>query len=154
MNTKQSLEDRVNQLIAWYGDGKDGSSPTAEQWRRLIGRATDAPVTFVNFFKMREQARYTEAAQGPAAPESGEDAFSRYASVSVPTVEKVGGKFLLLAPFEASFIGTEEDWDLIAVGAFPNAEAALALYENPDYRGVYPLRSAGCARQRVVMCAA
>lgn len=154
MNTKQSLQDRVDRLIAWYGDGQDGSSPTAEQWRQLVARDPDAPVTFVNFFKMREQAKPAETMPAAATSETGEDAFSRYASVSVPTVEKVGGKFLLLAPFEASFIGDTEDWDLIAVGAFPTAEAALALYEDADYRGVYPLRTAGCARQKVVMCAA
>ena len=85
---------------------------------------------------------------------SGEAAFQQYAGVSVPTVEKVGGKFLLLAPFEATFLGADEDWDLVAVGSYPNASAALDLYENENYRNAFEHRRAACSVQKVLVCTA
>lgn len=152
MNANRNIEDRVAQLVAWYGDGADGSSSTQEQWRRLVGRPADRPVTLVNFFKLRDQALYADEAMAPQEPGSGQEAFDRYAAVSIPTMERVGGRFLLVAPFEAGFVGEDEDWDLVAIGTFPHKEVLLALWEDADYRACYPHRTAACARQKVVVC--
>lgn len=151
MNANQEIEVRVDRLVTWYGDGGDGSSPTREQWRHLLGRPADAPVTLINFFKMRARARYPEGADVVGEPGSGRDAFSRYGAVSIPTLEKVGGKFLLIAPFETMFVGEEEDWDLIAIGSYPNKTAVLALFEDHGYRDVFHHRTAACERQKVAV---
>jgi uncharacterized protein (DUF1330 family) len=145
------IEARIDRLVEWYGDGGDGSSPAREQWRRLLDRPADAPVTLVNFFKMRERAQYPDAAEAPGEPESGQDAFSRYGAVSIPTLEKIGGKFLLIAPFEAVLVGESEDWDLIAIGSYPNSAAVLALFEDTGYRDAFHHRTAACERQKVVV---
>ncbi|WP_179954175.1 DUF1330 domain-containing protein [Denitrobaculum tricleocarpae] len=152
MNANSKLEDRVARLIAWYGDGSDGASPTAEQWRKVAGRPSGSPVTLINFFKLRDQGLYQDEAIAPAAPESGRAAFDRYAAVSIPTMEKIGGRFLLVAPFEAGFVGPEEDWDLVAIGTFADKEVLLSLWEDADYHAAYPHRTAACARQKVVIC--
>ncbi len=152
MNANRNIEDRVAQLVAWYGEGADGSSSTAEQWRRVVGRPADSPVTLVNFFKLRDEALYSDEALAPAEPGSGREAFDRYAAVSIPTMERVGGRFLLVAPFESSFVGDDEEWDVVAVGTFPNKEVLLALWEDADYRACYPHRTAACARQKVMIC--
>lgn len=152
MTAKQEPEDRIRQLLAWYGEGAEGSAPTAAQWRHVVERPAEGPITLINFFKLREQADYPAGSAAAAAPGSGQEAFARYAEVSVPTLDKVGGRFLLLAPFEASFLGEEEDWDLVAIGSYPNTESMLALYEDPDYRAVFFHRVAACARQKVLIC--
>ena len=154
MSAKQETEDRVRRLLDWYGEGAGGSAPTAAQWRRVLERPAEGPITLINFFKMRDRAHYPESSDAPDRPGSGEEAFARYAEVSVPSLEKVGGRFLLLAPFEASFLGEEEDWDLVAIGSYPNTHAMLALYEDPDYRAVFFHRVAACARQKVLICPA
>ena len=150
MQDSKNIEQRVARLVEWYGDGADGATPTAEQWRRLLSRQTGAGPTLINFFKLRDRAVYGDGSDD--TPCSGEDAFQRYAAVSVPTLEKVGGHFLLRAAFESDFIGESEDWDIVAVGAYPNLDAALALFEDPDYRRAYRHRAAACARQKVVFC--
>jgi len=152
MDDNANLEAALDRLTAGYGDGADGSAPTRAQWRALLQRPQDAPITLINFFKMRAAAVYSEGASDPAT--SGEQAFQRYAEVSVPTVEKVGGRFLLLAPFEFAFMGPEEDWDLVAIGSYPNAAALLALLEDAGYRAAYRHRSAALERQRVLACTA
>ena len=40
--------DRIRDLLARYGDGSDGSAPSAAQWRRLLSRPADAPITLIN----------------------------------------------------------------------------------------------------------
>lgn len=158
MSDNGNLEARIARLSDWYGDGADGSAPTRDQWRALLQRPQDQPITLINFFKLRGQAVYPAQADhlgGAAqAAASGEEAFARYAEVSVPTVEKVGGKFLLLAPFEATFMGADEDWDLVAIGSYPNAAALLALLEDKAYVAAYPHRVAALERQKVLACAA
>lgn len=152
MNANQNIEERVDRLVAWYGDGANGASPTRSQWHHIVSRPADAPVTLLNLFKLRDLALYAEKTAEAKAQGTGQDAFDRYATVSIPTLEKVGGKFLLVAPFEQAFIGEEEDWDLTAIGSYPNNTALLALFEDADYRAVYHHRTAACARQKVVVC--
>jgi uncharacterized protein (DUF1330 family) len=152
MSDNANLDTSLDRLIGWYGDGAEGNAPTRSQWRALLQRPQDQPVSLINFFKMRAEAVYPTDSPHNAA--TGEQAFQRYAEVSVPTVEKVGGRFLLLAPFEFGFMGPEEDWDLVAIGSYPNATVLLALLEDADYRAAYPHRSAALERQKVLACAA
>ncbi len=152
MSYDQDAEARVDQLIEWYGDGTNGASPTRRQWRRVIDRPIDSPVTLVNFFRLREWARYDRDRTGVAEAGTGQDAFDRYAEVSIPTLAKVGGRFLLVAPVEGTFVGEQEDWDIIAVGSYPDSASLLALLEDADYRRVFHHRTAACERQRVIVC--
>ncbi len=67
-------------------------------------------------------------------------------------MERVGGSFLHVGPFVGTFIGTDESWDLVAIGAYPNLEAFSALYSDPDYRIAFAHRSAACEQQKVLVC--
>ena len=136
MSEELDIEGRVGRLVSWYGDGSDGSAPTAEQWRRLLARPAGTAPTLVNFFKFHE---------------SGAETFARYTAVSMPTLEKVGGRFLHVAPFGASLVGKDEDWDLVAIGSYPDTEAVLALFEDEAYREAFAHRRAACARQKVLV---
>ena len=152
MNVKHRIDEHVQQLCAWYGDGRDGSAPTADQWRQILERPANASMTLINFFKYRPIAEYPQ--NNPQSREyiSGQDAFQLYASVSIPTMERVGGKFLLVSPFEGMFLGENEDWDLIAIGTYPHIESFMGLYTDPDYRAAFPHRTAACERQKVIVC--
>lgn len=144
--------NRIAALVAAYGEGADSAAPRAAQWQALLARPAAAPVTLINFFKLRAAANYPVRAGVPAC--TGQEAFGRYAAVSAPGLEKVGGHFLLLAPFEAAFIGEAEDWDFVAVGSYPDKDAVLALFEDADYRKAWIHRVAACERQKVLICAA
>lgn len=135
-------------FLAWYGDGSDGNSPTSSQWARLLERSPDKPVTLINFFKVRDVAEYDDDANDT----TGEEAFSRYSSVSIPAMERVGGEFLFVGPYQGGFLGEEEDWDLIAIGRYPDIDSLVALYSDEGYRNVFHHRSAACERQKVVVC--
>lgn len=135
MNAIVSTQNSIDALSAAFGDGSDGASPTPDQWRRVLERPADQPVTILNLFKIRDQA-----------------AFDRYAEVSIPAMQKAGGKFLLIAPCAGTFMGEDEDWDLVAIGSYPDAESLLRLFDDPAYVAAYPHRSAACSRQKVLIC--
>ena len=56
----------------------------------------------------------------------------------MPALERAGGRFLLVGPCEGGFAGADEDWDLIAIGSYPDTESLLALYEDDAYRAAFP----------------
>ena len=145
-----AVAERIENLIAAYGEG-DGR-PSRAQWQALSALPEETPVTLLNFFKFRAEARY--GGRSGEAPCSGAEAFSRYAAVSAPALERAGGRFTLLAPFGGSFIGGVEDWDFIAAGSYPGRNAVLALFEDEDYRRCYVHRLAACERQKVLFCPA
>ncbi len=153
MKINQELNEKIQQLCEWYGDGSDRSCPTAEQWKRMLTQPTDKPITLINFFKLRINAQYEADRIEDDAYDSGNDAFGRYAAISIPTMERVGGNFLHVGPFAGTFLGEEEDWDIIAIGTYPNLDSFLGLYTDPEYRKAFAHRTAACIRQKVLVCA-
>ena len=135
MSQDDTTSERVRALVAAYGDGSDGSVPTAAQWRALAERPPAPGPTLVNLFKFRGA--------------EGQHAFARYSAVSAPALERVGGRFLLVAPFASTLVGEDEDWDLVAIGQYPDTAAVFALFEDAAYREAFAERRAACERQRV-----
>ena len=144
-----NVNETVQSLVTLYGSGDGNGAPTEDQWRRIIEREPDAPFAFVNFFKLNAQADYGDPVNEPAA--SGEEAFQRYAAVSMPAMHEAGGEFLAVAPFVGSFLGEEQDWDLVAIGKYPNLDSFLTLYQNPAYVSAFRHRTAAVSRQSVVV---
>lgn len=142
MNVKQHLAS----LTAFYGDGADGAAPTPAQWRRVLEREESQPFALINFFKFRTYADY---GAGKDRDLTGAAAFDLYAEVSVPAMERAGGAFLAVAPFGGTFLGGDEDWDLVAIGKYPNLTAFLALYEDEAYQAAFHHRTAAVAKQVV-----
>lgn len=149
MEVKQNVQDKVENLMHWYEAEQTGARPSQAQWQHILSLPKDKPITLINFFKFREEARYQANGNEPV---SGSDAFGRYAAVSIPTMETIGGKFLHVGPSAGSFLGEEEDWDLIAIGSYPDVDALYALYSDEDYREAFHHRSAAVERQKVVAC--
>ncbi|WP_299752199.1 hypothetical protein [uncultured Tateyamaria sp.] len=150
-NTAHSVQNRIESILANWGTGSSGL-PDEAAWSALAQCAQDQPVTLVNFFKMRDNASYPTGTATVEDDISGQEAFQRYAGVSIPSVEQAGGKFLMVAPFARTFIGSAEDWDLVAIGSYPNPGAFLSLFEMDAYREAYIHRVAACRAQRVSLC--
>ncbi len=152
MTTKATgLSNRIEGIFANWGAGQSGL-PSQGAWNALAKCPGDQPVTLVNFFKMRDLASYPTGTAGGEGSISGEEAFQRYAAVSMPSLESVGGRFLLVAPFGNTFVGAAEDWDLVAIGSYPNPGALLSLFELDAYREAYIHRTAACSDQKVSLC--
>lgn len=152
MKTSESNQaQRVSSILNTWGHASPGL-PSQDTWNAIARLPVDQPVTLINFFKMRAKAEYSSSHADAHIGASGQDAFNLYAKVSLPSVEAVGGRFLLVAPFWQTFIGKAEDWDLVAIGTYPDPDALLSLFELDDYRAAYLHRVAACSDQRVSLC--
>lgn len=143
-----NVNDTMQALLEAYGDGTDGTAPTREQWLRVLQRDPESSFSLVNFFKFRETAVYGDTSTLAA---TGSEAFQRYADVSMPSMHKAGGEFLAVAPFAGSLLGSEQDWDLIAIGKYPNLAAFAALYIDPEYIEAFKHRTAAISSQAVLI---
>ncbi len=143
-----NVNETLSSLVDAYGDGADGNAPTPDQWRRVLERDPDSSFSLVNFFKFNDKADY---GSGDEPEASGDEAFQRYADVSVPSMKGAGGEFLAVAPFAGSLLGNDQDWDLIAIGKYPNLKAFMSLYLNAAYIQAFRHRTAAVARQNVVV---
>ena len=142
-----NVNTTVEHLLELYGDVQSGNAPTRDQWNRVISRDPNASFALVNFFKFKAEAEYRGSSSQSYA--SGEEAFERYAAVSVPAMSEAGGEVLAVAPFAGSFLGEDEDWDLIAIGKYPNLKSFLSLYQNPKYIEAFGHRTAAVSKQAV-----
>lgn len=142
-----SFHSRTSAIINAYGGPDTPGLPSAEAWDRVATCDPASAVTLVNFFKLHDHVQDNEGSRT-----TGQTAFDNYAAVSGPCLASVGGKFLLVAPFGGSFIGPREDWDIVAIGTYPNPDALLRLFEMQEYRACYAHRIAACADQRVSLC--
>ncbi len=143
-----NVNDTVQTLLDAYGDGSDGSAPTQEQWQRIFERDPRSGFSLVNFFKFRATADYGDISKTEV---SGSEAFQRYADVSMPSMQKAGGEFLAVAPFAGCLLGADQDWDLIAIGKYPNLAAFTTLYTDPAYVKAFRHRTAAVANQAVMV---
>jgi uncharacterized protein (DUF1330 family) len=150
MTVNQQAEERVDgqidELIAFYGEG--GVLPRREQWKQLLLSEHDGRIAMVNFMKFREKALYEDE---PESELSGGEAIGRYMAVSHPKVLEVGGTFLFTAAVDFVLIGEAEEWDAIGIVEYPNREAFLTLFQDPEYRKCHRHRVAGTLRHKMVM---
>jgi uncharacterized protein (DUF1330 family) len=134
----------IDELITMYGDGKN--YPSRNQWKRLLEGDMTQPITVVNFFKLKELADSNIIDEIM----SGEQAFAKYAQISVPKVAEVGGHFILRGGVEGGFIGDDlEDWHIVAIGQYPRRENFLTLLSDPDYKDAFKYRQAAIEKQNV-----
>ena len=147
MTSRQDITFRVDQLRQSYAEI---GGPAPGQWERLLSIPADRPITLVNLFAFREAADYGDS---QAPPVTGQDAFNRYAAVSAPTLDGVGGRFVHFGSHRGTFVGDDESWDLVVVGEYPSLDALLSLYEDSGYRDAYRHRVAACSREQVLISA-
>lgn len=148
MTAKTEIENRIERLVSRYG-AEDGDGPSAAVWRQVLERDPERPITLINLFKLREEAHYPD---GSGLDGSGREAFDRYATVSIPSMQSTGGEFLFVGPVEGGFIGTDGDWDIAAIGRYPSTDAMLSLFEIEAYQDCYKHRTAACEKQQVILC--
>lgn len=144
-----SKEARLIRFLSDYGDGADGLSPTPAQWKKVLDGPARSPITVINFFKLRGPGKEQGETHDSKPPLTGAERMMRYAAVSGPALERVGGHFLLMAPVETSLMGDDEDWDLVAIGKYPSRDALLTLFEDAEYVTAFADRRAALDRQRV-----
>ncbi len=110
----------------------------------------DQPVVMINLLRYREQADYGTRAD--VTPCSGREAYyERYAAVSFPLVQQLGGKVFWLGKVQATVIGPpDERWDDALLVEYPSFDALQTLFANPEYQANVFHRSAALEDSRLI----
>ncbi|KST67459.1 DUF1330 domain-containing protein [Mastigocoleus testarum] len=141
------MQYSVEVFINLYGSGE--GLPTTTQWETLLKGDMNSPLTVVNFFKLKDRAD-TTLTNGKEM--TGSEAFATYAETSVPKVSEVGGHFLLRGTVEGNLIGNDStQWDIIAIGQYPQREYFLKLFKDDEYQKAFKFRRAALEKQNVFL---
>ena len=109
--------------------------PTREAAMAFMGRGITGPVTMLNLLRYREIADYSATpALTPPAPITGEAAYERYMSHTLPLLEKSGGEVLFFGRGGPFFIGPPaERWDAALLVRQASVESFIAFASDAAY---------------------
>jgi uncharacterized protein (DUF1330 family) len=125
-----------------------GVDPTPEQAQAFAeGAGNPEPVYMLNLL------RFADRVEG--AEESGLEAYARYAVLTQPHLERVGGEVVWAGECDDALIGpSDREWDVAAVVRYPSRAAFLEMVADPDYQETTRIRTAALADARLIPCAA
>ena len=107
----------------------------------------DGPVWMVNLMRYRDHAVY---ADGRESELTGRQADDRYAPFG--PFRTVGAELVFLADVEAQLVGEDQEWDRIAVVAYPTRRSFLEMQDLPEYVALHEHKDAGMASTFVLCC--
>ena len=88
------------------------------------------------------------------APDTGFEAYGRYAAAVTEHLERVGGSLLWAGVCDEALIGPEaREWDAVGIVSYPSRAAFIEMVSDPRYVEITQDRSAGLADSRLIPCA-
>jgi uncharacterized protein (DUF1330 family) len=126
-------------------------TPTREQFTEFAHGRPEGEVVMINLLHF---ARSGDA--GPRADDAtaGRGAYRDYSDQVVKMVEERGGKVIWTGRPEQVLIGDSEsdDWDLVALVAYPNRAAFVDMVTSPSYEQAHAHRERGLDRTVLLAC--
>ena len=88
---------------------------------------SDGPVVMLNLLALK--------------PDGGLEKYTEYGEAVAPLLEKAGGRVLFSGVGGAALIGSEQEWDLVALVEYPDRAAFLGMIGSPEYQAIAHLRT-------------
>ena len=106
----------------------------------------------LNLLRFRDTADYSGSPElKPEAPVSGEEAYVIYSASTVPLLEAVGGRVILMGSGGGFLIGPDEEtWDRVLLVQYPDIQAFFSMTQNPEYLAGAGHRTAALADSRLL----
>lgn len=105
----------------------------------------DEPVVMLNLLRYRDQAENGHGVDGL----SGREAYGVYGERFAALHPRYGGEPVWMGRALNSLIGSES-WDIVILVRYPTRRQFLAMFEDPDYQAIAPIRAAALADSRLV----
>lgn len=111
----------------------------------------DQPILMLNLLKYHATAQYAD--DNNKTPCSGREAYERYGAVAWQKVTALGGRIVIGAKAEQTFIGdVDETWDDVVFVYYPSRAAFFEMQKMPDYQAALVHREAGLANTLLIQC--
>ena len=105
----------------------------------------DEPVVMLNLLKYRDVAESGHGVDGL----TGRQAYTKYGEAFAELEPRFGGQVLWMGRGKHSVIG-DEQWDIIILVRYPKRSMFMAMFNDPDYKAIAPIRAAALADSRLV----
>ncbi|MDH3642248.1 MAG: DUF1330 domain-containing protein [Gammaproteobacteria bacterium] len=105
----------------------------------------DEPVVMLNLLRYRDQAENGHGVDGL----SGREAYGVYGERFAALHPRYGGEPVWMGRALNSLIGSES-WDIVILVRYPTRRQFLAMFDDPDYQAIAPIRAAALADSRLV----
>ena len=140
-------DETLDELVSFYGQSP--LYPSKEQWQRLLSCEHSGKVVMVNLLKLNDEAinPYDES-----ETLSGFELIQRYQEYSLRAVENAQGAPIFSGLALQSLIGSG-DWDIVGMVEYPDIEAFIAVFQDPDYRKGHRYREAACVNHQLLVIA-
>jgi uncharacterized protein (DUF1330 family) len=123
-------------------------TPNKDQFMAFATAERAGEVVMLNLLKFKKKA---DSGDG-----SGADAYSRYSAQVSKMVEERGGRMVWLGKAEQVLIGdvASDEWDAVALVAYPNRQAFIDMATSPAYNESHKHREDGLERTVLIACEA
>ena len=74
-------------------------------------------------------------------PEGGFEKYGEYGVAVAPLLEKAGGRVVWSGTGGEALIGSDQEWDLVLLVAYPSRAAFLEMIGSPEYQAIAHLRT-------------
>lgn len=113
----------------------------------MTGRDPDEPVFMLNLLKYRGEAEPGHGVDGM----TGRDAYGVYGRKFAELNPRFGGEPVFMGRVAAGLIvGDAEEWDVMILVRYPTRRQFVAMFEDPDYQAIAPIRAAALADSRLI----
>lgn len=121
-------------------------TPNKDQFIAFATAERNGEVVMLNLLKFKQKA---DSGDG-----TGLDAYNRYGAVVSKMVEERGGRMVWLGKAEQVLIGDvdADEWDAVALVAYPNRQAFIDMATSPAYTETHKHREDGLERTVVIAC--
>ena len=107
----------------------------------------DEPVVMLNLLRYRETAESGYGVDGM----SGEAAYREYGRRFAELQPRFGGEPIWMGRGGVTAIGpTSEHWDIAILVRYPTRAQFVAMFRDPDYLAIAPIRAAALADSRII----
>jgi uncharacterized protein (DUF1330 family) len=126
----------------------NGSALNAGAMDELSKLPDGQPFAVINLLLYKEWADYLPGTVGEKL--TGKQAYERYAELSIPFVNEVGGVPMWRGTLSANLIGPEnERWDEVLIMQYPSRSAFQQMLANPGYKSIVFHRTAAVKDSRL-----
>lgn len=105
----------------------------------------DKPVVMLNLLKYRDQA---EPGFG-VDDMTGREAYETYGRAFAELNPRFGGEPIWMGRGGNSIIG-DDQWDIVILVRYPTRRDFVAMFNDPDYQAISPMRAAALADSRLL----
>jgi uncharacterized protein (DUF1330 family) len=116
-----------------------------ESLSKMASGDPDEPVVMLNLLRYRDVAQPGFGVDGL----SGREAYAVYGKKFAALHPRFGGEPIWMGRALRSIIG-DEAWDIVILVRYPTRRQFVAMFADPDYRAIAPIRAAALADSRLV----